>query len=199
MDRRAERSEEFTEQLRACHRQVFGYLFALLRNLENTQDVFQQTCVVLWDRFDEFTLGTNFAAWACKVAQFKAREFLKSRRRYEAHLSEAFALRLASVQAEVTADELDVRQEALAGCVEKLSAPQRRLLDGCYGGELDVAGFAKQFGRPVRSVYNSLRRIRETLLDCVERTLAMDARTGEARARALEPGVFGQGRRDHEL
>jgi len=96
MREQSDRKEEFTEQLRQSHRQLLGYIFTLLRNLEDAQDVFQQTCIVLWDHFDEFEPGTNFTAWACTVAQFKVRDFLKCRRRYEAHLSEVFVERLAA-------------------------------------------------------------------------------------------------------
>jgi RNA polymerase sigma-70 factor, ECF subfamily len=166
-----ERNSQFTGELRQCHRQLFGYIFALLRNLEDTQDVFQQTCVILWNQFDQYQPGTNFTAWACKVAQFKVRDFLKSRRRYEAHLSEAFALRLAELQAHSSPERLDARQEALAGCIEKLSPHQRGVLQRCYGGTEGVGAVATELGRPIRSLHNSLRRIREQLLNCINRTL----------------------------
>jgi len=176
MREQSDRKEEFTEQLRQSHRQLLGYIFTLLRNLEDAQDVFQQTCIVLWDHFDEFEPGTNFTAWACTVAQFKVRDFLKCRRRYEAHLSEVFVERLAAIQSQVTSNEIEARHEALGVCIEKLTPHQRSLIEHCYGGSEKIPEVAEQLGRSVRGLYNSLQRIREGLCDCVQRTLAKERR-----------------------
>ena len=68
----ADRDRRFTEQLQRHHRRLYGYVFTLLRNHQDAQDVFQQTSLVLWEKFDEFQPDTNFLTWACTVARFKA-------------------------------------------------------------------------------------------------------------------------------
>ena len=56
----SDRDRRFTEQLECHHRRLYGYIFTLLRNHQDAQDVFQQTSLVLWEKFDEFRPDTNF-------------------------------------------------------------------------------------------------------------------------------------------
>jgi RNA polymerase sigma-70 factor, ECF subfamily len=60
---------------------------------------------------------------------------------------------------------------ALAGCVEKLSESDRRLLVECYAPGAVVKDVAELWRRTTTSVYRSLRRIRETLAICIDRQL----------------------------
>jgi RNA polymerase sigma-70 factor (ECF subfamily) len=163
--------ESFTEQLEQCHRQLFHYIFALVRNLDDSQDLFQQTVLLLWEKFGDFQPGTNFPAWACAVARYKVRNFFKTRRRQFKCLSDVFAEKLAALQASIPAEEIDDRRAALAICVEKLTPQQKGLLKRRYGGNSSVSSLAEELGRPVRSVHNSLRNIRELLLQCVNRSI----------------------------
>jgi RNA polymerase sigma-70 factor (ECF subfamily) len=43
----------------------------------DTQDIFQQTSLVLWEKFDSFETGSNFAAWSCRAARYTAMNFLR--------------------------------------------------------------------------------------------------------------------------
>src|SRR5690606_3269633 len=65
-------SDEFIRLLSQHQSQLFGYIFCMVRSLPDTEDVFQQTAVVLWNKFDDFTPGTSFVAWAKCVARNNA-------------------------------------------------------------------------------------------------------------------------------
>jgi RNA polymerase sigma-70 factor, ECF subfamily len=172
----AKRSQQFTEDLRQCQAGLLRYIFALVRNGEDAQDVFQQTCLTLWEKYDDFDRSRNFMAWACGVARFKVRKFQSQGRRRQIHFSDAFARRLADVQAGLKFEEPEARRSALPGCIEKLPPSQRELLSLCYGGEQRVAEVAEKLGRSASSVHNSLKTIREKLLDCIERAVREDER-----------------------
>ena len=164
----SDRDCRFTEQLQRHHRRLYGYIFTLLRNHQDAQDVFQQTSLVLWEKFDEFQPETNFVTWACTVARFKALDFQRRQRRYRAHFSQTFQLRLAEVHEHIPSEEFENRSAALDECVERLPPGQRACLRDCFGENRSVATAAKQLGRTTHSVYSSLRNIREKLLDCVD-------------------------------
>jgi RNA polymerase sigma-70 factor, ECF subfamily len=167
-----DRETAFAELFRDCYRQLFVYVHALVRNYTDAEDVVQQASLVLWRKFDEYQSGTNFVAWACSVARFEALNFLKQRRRRQAHFSEVFQLRLASVMAGIPAQEMDLRAAALDDCVRKLPEDQRELLRRCFGGTHSVAEVAQEIGRTTHSVYSSLRNIRSKLLACVDQSAA---------------------------
>jgi RNA polymerase sigma-70 factor (ECF subfamily) len=166
-----DRESRFAEQLCRHHRRLFGYIYTLLRNFDDAEDVFQQTSLTLWEKFDEYQAGTNFAAWACAIAHFKSHNFLTQHRRYQSHFSEAFQLRLAAIQAAIPVKELDMRTAALEDCVEKLPARQRELVRRCFGGAQTVRELARGLGRTTHSLYSSLRNIRKKLLDCVDQVV----------------------------
>jgi RNA polymerase sigma-70 factor, ECF subfamily len=171
MSTNPERSQRFTELLQQCQLQLLRYIFALVRNGADAQDVFQQTCMVLWDRFDDFDPDRSFLAWACGVARFKARKFLLQHQRYRAHFSEDFAQRMAEVQLNAAPKEIEARQAALPDCIDKLPPAQRELLMLCYDEQQRVADVAAKVGRPARGVHNSLRAIREKLMECIDRAV----------------------------
>ena len=69
------RYDEFAALLQQTTRQLLTYLNAVLFRWDDAEDVFQETCLVLWEKFSEFQPGTNFLAWALCVARNKAMSF----------------------------------------------------------------------------------------------------------------------------
>jgi RNA polymerase sigma-70 factor (ECF subfamily) len=166
-----QRSHVFTEQLQSCQTQLMRYIFTLVRNVDDAQDVFQQTCIAMWEGFDQYDPDRSFVAWAYGVARFKSYNFLKQHRRYRARFSDEFAQRIAEAQVRPLSDAIGARQTALPGCVNQLPPSQRDLLMRCYGEGRRVAEVAASLGRSVCGVHHSLRSIREKLMECIERTV----------------------------
>ena len=54
-------------------------------------------------------------------------------------------------------------------CIAQLAARDREVLSQRYSSLATCESIAKAIGRPVSWVYNSLRRIRQELLDCMAR------------------------------
>jgi RNA polymerase sigma factor (sigma-70 family) len=79
----AKRYEEFSELIRLYSSQMLAYIDSLLLNRSDAEGLFQDTCIVLWQKFDEFRRGTNFLAWALRIADYKVMNFQqKQSRRY---------------------------------------------------------------------------------------------------------------------
>ena len=169
---------ELAEYLRQHQSRLYGYIHSLVRDFDDTDDLFQQTALVLWQKFAEFHRGGNFFAWACGVARLEVANFLRRRGRQRLYFGDELSLQLVQAHEELSEEELEGRREALAGCVEKLRQRDRELLTECYGEEIDVPGVAGRHGRSPQSVYNSLRRIRRALFACIGQRLAQQARPG---------------------
>jgi RNA polymerase sigma-70 factor, ECF subfamily len=167
----SERENQFAQLLKDHFREIFGFIYALIRNYTEAEDVMQQTSMVLWNKFDSYRSGTNFVTWACSVARLEALNYLRKRRRYQAHFSEAFQQKLAVTLAAIPAEETQRRAMLLEECLNKLPEVQRQLLQRCLGGESTVSEVALETRRTVHSIYSSLRNIRNKLLDCVDRFL----------------------------
>jgi RNA polymerase sigma-70 factor (ECF subfamily) len=163
---------EFVELLRRHQSQLFAYIYSLVRNFDDADDLFQQTSMVLWDKFDEFDRSKRFVAWACGVARYEVLNYLRARNRHRLYFSDELNLALVEAQDELEGESLEEQRDALAACMKKLRRRDLELLDACYGGCLCISEVASSWGRSTQSIHNSLRRIRRALFECVRRSLA---------------------------
>jgi RNA polymerase sigma-70 factor (ECF subfamily) len=166
----ATRYEEFADAIRLSTSQILSYINAVVLDWNDAEDVFQETCVVLWKKFDEFQPGSSFLAWALQVARYKATDFLKTRGRratFHARLQELLATEVIEEDDKNATACLD----SLSGCMDRLPPSDRELVMSCYGESKPVRQVASQLGRSPQSVHNSLYRVRKVLIDCVQRTL----------------------------
>jgi RNA polymerase sigma-70 factor (ECF subfamily) len=156
-------------------RRLYAYIFTLLLNRADTDDVFQEVSMILWDKFDGEHPPNDFTAWACRIAYFKILDFRKKRQRDRLQFNQELLERLADT-AVVHAGtlQLDERHEALAGCMAKLSPADHDLLARRFTEGATVQTIALQVGRSVEAVYKALTKIRKALFDCVTRTLAQE-------------------------
>ena len=163
---------DFAERLRGHQVQIFGYLYSLVRNFDDADDLFQQTSLAMWNKYELYDPSRSFVAWACGVARFEVSNFLRSRSRQRLYFSDDLSLLLVDAQEDLEKDGVEERREALAGCVKKLRKGDQQLVEACYGEESRVPEVARKWGRSSQSIHNSLRRIRRSLFECVRRSLA---------------------------
>jgi RNA polymerase sigma-70 factor (ECF subfamily) len=175
-DEEAQRKRQFAELLHEHHRDLFNFIYSLVQHHADAEDVFQQTTLVLWRKFDDFVIGTNFAAWSTRVAHLTARDFVRSRRRHSVSFSDELLEAIASSYRRPSSEVSAMRLEALGRCLEKLSRRDRRLVERCYSRQSKFAEIAKAEGRSVDAIYQAICRIRKNLYHCVGRTLATENR-----------------------
>jgi RNA polymerase sigma-70 factor (ECF subfamily) len=166
------RKSEFTHYLAATQARLYGYIHSLIPDINDADDLYQQTALVLWNKFGEFDRARDFFAWACGVARGEVANFARRRARQRLYLAGDVNLLLVEAHAEMTDAEQDDRRVALSRCVGKLPPADRELLTECYREPDGVHAAAGRRSRSPHSVYNSLRRIRKALYDCVNRVLA---------------------------
>jgi RNA polymerase sigma-70 factor (ECF subfamily) len=163
----------FAQQLVAIQRQLFVYVTQLIGRSADADDVLQEVNRVVWEKYDEFQPGTNFNAWAYKVAYFEVLRYRKTRGRQRARFADA-TLDLIAAEAGAVADAEPARQSALRECMSKLPTEDRDMIGKRYLGEIEVRDLAKLFNRSEKAIYRALTRIRSLLLECVRRSLAAE-------------------------
>lgn len=170
---RQEDHERFTELLRVHHAQLFGYLYALVHDLNDVEDLYQETAAVLWRKFDQYREGTSFFHWARATARFETFNFLRGRRRgrhlpFDAEMEAT----LGGVFGEIDSELLEARLEALKDCKGRLNEEDGNLVEACYGSRRSFRETAHSMGRSPKSVYDALGRIRAALMKCIQARLA---------------------------
>jgi RNA polymerase sigma-70 factor (ECF subfamily) len=172
MDAISDLKAQFALLLRQHQTQLFGYIYSLVRDLDAADDLFQQTSLVLWDKFEQFDSSKSFVSWACGVARYEVLNFLRARSRHRLYFSDKLNLALIEAQESLEKEGLEERRDALAVCMKKLRQRDQELVEACYSRSICVPEVARDWGRSSQSIHNSLRRIRRVLFECVRRTLA---------------------------
>ncbi|NOY41217.1 MAG: sigma-70 family RNA polymerase sigma factor [Planctomycetes bacterium] len=162
--------EAFINYQSRHQRTIFSYIFTLVPNWNDAEEILQETSLVLWRKFPQFKQGTSYRAWATQVAQYEVRKFRERQKKSERLLGDEILTQLA-VQASEMNELLESQDEALKGCLKKLSGQDQKLIKSRYFRGATANALATSLGRSVESVCNSLRRIRGELLQCVQRGL----------------------------
>jgi RNA polymerase sigma-70 factor, ECF subfamily len=160
----------FVEMITQHQRILYGYIYTLVRNSADADDILQETNLVLWNKRLECESVNNFSAWACRVAFFKVQNFLKIKSRSRIYFDENLVTKISNAQID-RAEMHTIHTAMLANCLEKLSTSSQQLLKQCYNENCTVQDVAKQLQRPVNSIYNSLRDIRLKLWKCIKYSL----------------------------
>ena len=176
-DQRPSSDEAYTlfVQLFARHEpSLRSFVRPLVPTWDDLDEVIQQTCLVLWRKFEEFETGTDFLAWACTIARF---EVLKYRRAWarDRHVFGDELLALIADEGAAESARRERERRALDACVEHLQPRQRELIRRCYSGGTSIKDAAASLGRSATSLYKALNRIRLSLLECIEHSLAQEA------------------------
>lgn len=170
--------DQFVQCLTANQGRLYAYILSLLPDADRAHDVLQQTNLVLWRKAGEFTANTRFVPWACKIAWYEVLSHRRDQRRERLRFDDGLLEQLAG-ENELAAAESDddARQLALRKCLGELPSRQRELLESRYSGTHSVQSLAKQAGRSVGSISQTLYRIRQGLLGCIEQRIAAEAAT----------------------
>ena len=165
------RYREYVRLLAEHERQLAGYVHALVPLWQDAEDVLQETKLRLWEQFDSFELGTNFAAWSFTIAGFLVRTYRKDRQRERVCFSDDVVQKLSQQIHRNVAEESNDRLSALLECVKSLSDASRRLLRLCCLGQRRIKDIASEVGQSPSTTRVALFRLRRSLSDCVEKRL----------------------------
>lgn len=164
-------AERFLQLYAEHHERLLAHIFSLLPNEQDARDVFQKTSLVLWRKFDQFQEEADFLAWACGIAYYEVRNFLRVAGRNRLCFNDEL-LNTLSAERLQRRQHSDRRAQVLTECIEKLSQADRDLVHQIYATGRAVKDLADEVGRAVQTVYNRLNLIRRRLLTCVQRSLA---------------------------
>ena len=76
-----ESRRQFVRLLTQHQRRVYGYILTMVVNWNDADEILQETNLRLWEEFDRFEPGTDFAAWAIRVAYYQVLTWRKKRDR----------------------------------------------------------------------------------------------------------------------
>jgi RNA polymerase sigma-70 factor (ECF subfamily) len=166
-------SEEFVQLFTRHQRRLYLFILSQVGGTQDAEDVLQETNLILWAKHHQFSISTNFFAWAAQVAKFEVLKFRQRRHRDKLKFSDEF---VEAVSRDVVerSEEFERRRVALEQCLQKLRPDDRKRIHRRYPPGQRGKQVAEALQRPANSVYQSLGRIRRTLHECIQRRLALE-------------------------
>jgi RNA polymerase sigma-70 factor, ECF subfamily len=163
---------EFVQSLTKAQLGLLRYITALVGNTDAASNILQETNLLLWQKADEFQPGTNFDAWATKVAYWQVKAYVRDRGRDRHVFSEEVVTQLAESAEEAT--DVDTTVRLLQRCLEVLRGADRELIALRYGNGFSVRQLSSHLGKSPAAVKGALLRTRRALRACVERRLSQE-------------------------
>lgn len=158
------------EQLLA---QEQDFLRLLIRTIgvapSDAHDVLQETNIYLINNSANFELGTNFRAWASKVARYRCLQYFREqKRRPMVNLSEQ-AIDLITEEVCEQYEETERQLRKLNLCIDKLPLEHAEMLNATYKQGLSLKDYAKNTRKSHMAVRKTMSRVRHALKECIEK------------------------------
>lgn len=163
-------SDAFVMQITACQSRLYAYILSLAGDRDQAREVLQETNLVIWRKADQFEPGTNFIAWAFKIARLQLMAYRQKIARDRLVFDDSLLLDMADIFDED--DAFDARQDALAQCIEEIAPNHRNLIRIRYTDGLSVKEIASQLDKSANAVAKVLHRTRLALMKCIDQRLS---------------------------
>ena len=166
---------EFERLLEANRPRLHAFLLSLTGSGAAADDLAQETCLVLWEKREQFDPSGNFRAWAFRIAFLQAQNHRRRVTRQQSRELPGDELfeRIADTASErhVCGELEERRQNALVNCLKKLNEAHRDLVLSRYqdGTSLEQLSLAADLNR--NAMAQKLFRIKTSLARCVRKQL----------------------------
>ncbi|EMI55558.1 sigma-70 family RNA polymerase sigma factor [Rhodopirellula sallentina] len=150
---------------------IRGFILSMQPDMLRAEDVLQETFMTVSAKAEDFEEGTNFVAWACRIARFKLLEERRKDVRSPTQLSPEAIEALCATDMALSDEHLDDALLALSECLPKLAPRARRAIELRYSRAHSPAEIARILGWTASSVYVALSRARNLLEKCISSQL----------------------------
>lgn len=162
--------DQYVLLITSVQAKLYAYVFSLLGDPHQAADVLQETNLVLWRKSAEYVEGTNFVAWAFRVAHFQVMAFRQKLGRDRLIFDDLMLAEL-TTKAANHGETFDDEANALNDCMKRLSDRQRELLHCHYTDGQSIHDMATSHSETMGAISQALFRTRVALMKCIEKRL----------------------------
>lgn len=167
--------QDFAELVRSTQGRVRAYIAGMGVATDEVDDLAQEVYIALYRKSDAVPEGVELIRWLKGIARHLCLSHFRKEGRRAKRQRVAIARLLEQAPdafALAEADAEDASERALKGCLQKLPAAKRRLVELRYERSLAIDEIAKDFDKSAGALRVQLHRIRSALKSCIVRTLA---------------------------
>jgi RNA polymerase sigma-70 factor (ECF subfamily) len=153
--------------------EVERYVLTMLPRADAAAEVLQETSVRLWEKWAEYDQERPFVPWAIRFAYLEVLKWRQRQARERLVFSDALLEQIHAAY-EDEAPLMEARRQALDGCLERLSAQERRWVMRRYERHGAIQDEARREGMSLNQIYYAMEKLRARLLDCIGRTMKQE-------------------------
>ena len=164
---------EFVELLTQNYCRINSFIFCMVPNEVDSEDIMQETTALMWEKFDQYRPGTNFVAWALTIAKYKILSYQRDKGRNRIQFDDQVMEMIETAsKTRLANDNMVEKVTALKKCIQKLPKKERKIIQLKYSNGLSNKMLADSEGISVPTIYRYLSRIYLNLLHCINRSLS---------------------------
>lgn len=153
---------------------LMAYIRTFTRDAQIAEDLFQETMLIAWRKFDEFDTRGSLSAWLRGIAKNLIRNAWRKQSNDRLVFDESTANVAQNTIEAVEMQGSDTwleRLSVLSDCISWLPVRSKELITARYTDKRTTDELALSVGISAEAVRKRLQRIREQLADCIERKL----------------------------
>ena len=168
-----EKNADFINLLVPNQRRIQAFILMLVPNANDAEDILQETLTEMWNKFDTYTPGTDFPAWALTIARYKVLSFRKRNYNNKLMFSDKIMDILDSAAYE-SSKSISNHIDTLKSCLTKLSEQEAFLLKLRYEHELSFRKISSRVGKSAVAIHRTMKIILSKLSLCVRHNLRLE-------------------------
>ncbi|MCP4454892.1 MAG: sigma-70 family RNA polymerase sigma factor [Planctomycetes bacterium] len=147
---------------------VSAYVRSTILNYHDSEDVIQNTAVIFAEKFDRLDPSREVLPWVLRIARYEVVNQFRAHGREQKLLDEQALLSLEHAYCAIHGESEDIKR-ALHTCIESLHDRPRHVLKLRYFREMEIREISQRLGLSSNAVYIILCRVREALVNCVQK------------------------------
>lgn len=170
-----QQTQEFVALLTRNQEVVRCYIISMLPTLTDVADIQQEVNIFLWEKKEEFEMGTSFGAWACTIAYYKVLEYRRKLKKDGILVFNDTLLDLLNEDYAEQPESVTKKRLALNQCLQSLDDKERTLLLARYESASNpMEQISRATGRTKASLRVTFSRMRSKLRNCITVRLSQE-------------------------
>ena len=161
-------TSEFISLMSTNQFRIYAYIMSMVGNVNDADDIMQETSTFMWHKFTEFEDGTDFVSWGISIAYYKVKEFRRKKDRVK--LSDEILEQLHKKSYDRLQDT-NHYIDKLQKCLTNLPPADFDLIKLHYMAGNSIKKISMRINITVQAVYMRLSKIHGMLGRCIKRSL----------------------------
>jgi RNA polymerase sigma-70 factor (ECF subfamily) len=147
-------------------------LIARSVDVPDAEDILQKAALKMWKKYDSFTEGTSFKAWAWIVTLNTMRNFLRAKKRSVVRYGEEIPEKLSDGAAHINPD--DPRLPYLEEVLGRLSSSETKIIQAVYIEGKKIKEYAEENNISKQTCFNTISLLRKKLKTLINERILLE-------------------------